>query len=226
MSVWLTGWTLGVVTLLRATFRAWQAVRIQGWLAILPAVLSSVFAIPFLGGEVFGIVALGASVGAMVVLVLFTAIGSNILFHYLLKAPTRAGRQMLDRVEGFKMFLSAVEGDRFERMAAVAKTPELFERFYPYALALGVEQAWARQFAQALAAAATAQGQNGRAGYLPSWYSGAGFSSFSPSEFSSSFSSSFAGAVSSASSSPGSSSGAGGGGSSGGGGGGGGGGGW
>jgi uncharacterized membrane protein len=36
-----------------------------------------------------------------------------------------------------------VEKDRFER---VVKTPELFERYLPYAMALGVERKWARAF--------------------------------------------------------------------------------
>ena len=225
MSVWLTGWTLGVSQLMRQVGHAWQGVRAQKPLAIPQALFKTAFSVPFLAGEVFGIFVLGRSVGAAVVLVLCFAIASNILFHYLLKAPTRAGRQILDRVQGFKMFLSAVEGDRLNRMAPVAKTPELFERFLPYALALGVEHAWAQQFVQVLAAAAGSQARGG-AGYVPSWYSGTGFSSFSPSDFTSSFSSSFSSAVSSASTPPGSSSGSGGGGSSGGGGGGGGGGGW
>jgi uncharacterized membrane protein YgcG len=226
MSVWLSVWTLGVFALMRQTVRAWQGVRAQGPLAIIPALFTSLFTIPFLGGEVFGIAILGASVGVVVLLILFCAIGSNVLFHYLLKAPTRAGRQVLDRVEGFKMFLGAVDGDRLNRMSPVAKTPELFERFLPYALALGVEHAWAQQFVQVLAAAAGSQGQGGSPGYVPTWYSGTGLTSFSPPDFASSFSSSFSSAVSSASTSPGSSSGSGGGGSSGGGGGGGGGGGW
>jgi len=34
---------------------------------------------------------------------------------------------MLDRIEGFKMFLSATEKDRLQRLAPVARTPETYE---------------------------------------------------------------------------------------------------
>jgi uncharacterized membrane protein len=158
--------------------------------------------------------------------IIAACIGINVLFHHLLKAPTLAGRALMDRVEGFKMFLTAVDADRLQTVARPDKTPQLFERFLPYAFALGVEHAWAEQFSQVLAQAATAGTTGGGTSYSPSWYSGAAFASFSATDFTSSFSSSFSGAISSSSAAPGSSSGSGGGGSSGGGGGGGGGGGW
>jgi uncharacterized membrane protein len=158
--------------------------------------------------------------------IIAATIGLNILFHHLLKAPTLAGRALMDRVDGFKMFLKAVDADRLQTMAPPEKTPQLFERFLPYALALGVEHAWAEQFSKVLAHAAAADGSGSATSFSPSWYTGSGFDSFSPSAFTSSFSSSFSSAISSSAAAPGSSSGSGGGGSSGGGGGGGGGGGW
>ena len=122
------------------------------------------------------------------------------------------------------MFLTAVDADRLQTIARPDKTPQLFERFLPYAFALGVEHAWAQQFSQVLAQATIAG--SGGTSYSPSWYSGAALASFSATDFTSSFGSSFSSAISSSSTAPGSSSGSGGGGSSGGGGGGGGGGGW
>jgi uncharacterized membrane protein len=101
------------------------------------------------------------------------------------------------------------------------KTPALFEAYLPFALALGVDQAWAEKFAAVLAAVRSPGGQ----GYQPGWYSG----SWNPSRLESSTSRLATGlgsAVASSVSPPGSSSGSGGGGFSGGGGGGGGGGGW
>jgi hypothetical protein len=226
MSVWLSGWTVGVCGLLFQVVHAWKGVRGQGVLAIPGAVVISAFSVPFLAGEGLGIYMLWSGGGTAIVAVVFLGIAINILFHYLLKAPTRQGRQLMDRVEGFTMFLKAVDGDRMTLMGAPIKTPELFERFLPYAVAMGVEHAWANQFSQVLAAAAGAQ--QGSSGYSPSWYSGAGVGSFTAASFASSFSDSFSSAVSSASApvSSSSGSGSGGGGSSGGGGGGGGGGGW
>jgi hypothetical protein len=227
MSIWLTGWSAGVAVLLVSVVRAWGSV-LSGAGGVAGAVFITLFSLPFIGGECMGFYMLKSSVGYVPIAVILLGVLSGLLFHYLLKAPTLAGRALMDRVEGFRMFLSAVDGERMNRMAPVAKTPELFERFLPYALALGVEHAWAQQFSQVLAAAAGAssQGGQGGTGYAPSWYAGTGFSTFSPEGFTSSFSSSFSGAVSSASAPASSSSGSGGGGSSGGGGGGGGGGGW
>jgi len=53
------------------------------------------------------------------------------------------GARQRERVLGFEEFLDRVEGDRFER---VIKTPEMFERFLPYAMAFGVERRWANAF--------------------------------------------------------------------------------
>jgi len=225
MSVWLTGWSFGVYVLVGNVIRAWKSVRTEGVLGTGQALFLTLFSLPFVAGECFGMGVLLVSSGLAVFSIIMVTIAANVLFHHLLKAPTSAGRQLLDRVEGFKMFLKAVEGDRLQTIIPPEKTPGLFERFLPFALALGVEQAWAEQFSQVLALAGTPSASGGT-GYSPSWYSGGGFSTFSPSGFATSFSSSFSSAISSSSTAPGSSSGSGGGGSSGGGGGGGGGGGW
>ena len=85
----------------------------------------------------------------------------NILFYHLLKAPTLLGRRILDKIEGFKMFLAATETDRLQRIYPAGRTPELYEKFLPYALALGVEQQWTEQFTDVLAAAARPDGSRG-----------------------------------------------------------------
>lgn len=137
-----------------------------------------------------------------------------------ISAPTAAGRAVLDHIAGFKQYLSITEGERLDRMTAPKDTPELFEKYLPFAIALGVENRWADRFAGVLAAAA-AQGQQGFA-----WYAGSNSPWDNPSGFADSVGDSLSSTISSASTAPGSSSGSGGGGSSGGGGGGGGGGGW
>jgi len=107
-------------------------------------------------------------------------------------------------------------------MTAPKDTPEIFEKYLPYAIALGVENRWADRFRGVLAAAAAAP--RGHSGFA--WYSGSHSPWNDADGFVSDVGSSLASSVSSASTAPGSSSGSGGGGSSGGGGGGGGGGGW
>jgi uncharacterized membrane protein len=128
---------------------------------------------------------------------------------------------VLDEMLGFKDFLEIAEKDELNLRNPPEKTPQLFEAFLPFALALGVDQEWSERFASVLAAI---RDQDGRK-YQPSWYNGR-WSSSNLSKTTSKLSGSLNTAISSSVSAPGSSSGGGGGGSSGGGGGGGGGGGW
>lgn len=139
-----------------------------------------------------------------------------------MSAPTKEGRGVLDRIAGFKQYLSVTEQDRLDRMQAPKDSLQLFERYLPYAIALGVENRWADRYTGLLAAAAAAPGTS--QGFA--WYSGSSSPWNDTGGFVNSVGSSLASTVSSASTAPGSSSGSGGGGFSGGGGGGGGGGGW
>ena len=138
-------------------------------------------------------------------------------------APTQEGRQVMDKIAGFERYLSVTEENRLEMLHPPEKTPELFERYLPHAIALGVENRWAGKFASVLAAAAA---DPSRQGNTMGWYVGSGNAWSNPSMFVSTVGASLASSVASAATAPGSSSGSGGGGFSGGGGGGGGGGGW
>jgi hypothetical protein len=227
VSFWLTFWTIGVSALLLTVFAAWHDVARHGSASLIgagKALFYTLFAIPFLGGEIMGLVFLTKVTSlAFAIFLLVSGILHGVFVH-LMKAPTFAGRRLMDQVEGFKMFLSSVDGDRLNRAAPPQQTPQVFEKFLPYALALDVEQDWADKFSGILSAAGTAPGSSGAA-YTPSFYSGSSWGSFSGAGFASSFGSSLTSAIASSASAPGS---GGGGGSdgSGGGGGGGGGGGW
>jgi uncharacterized membrane protein YgcG len=137
----------------------------------------------------------------------------------MLKAPSKSGRKVMDDIEGFRQYLGVAEEDRLNALNPPEKTPELFERFLPYAVALDVQNAWAARFAGVLAAA-------GATAAATSWYVGHREWWNDPVSFADHIGSSLSQTISSASTAPGSSSGSGGGGSSGGGGGGGGGSGW
>jgi len=145
--------------------------------------------------------------------------------YYLLKAPTVQGRKVMDEIEGFKQYLGVAEEDRLNYLHPPEKTPELFERYLPYAVALNVENRWAERFAGVLAAAAAAGAATA------AWYTGDRLSNNDWGGFASRVGDTLSSTVASASTAPGSSGGSGssgssGGGSSGGGGGGGGGSGW
>ena len=66
---------------------------------------------------------------------------------------------MLDKIEGFKIFLSATEKDRMNMMNPPEKTPGLLEKYMPYALALNVDQKWSEQFASIVSAETLAAAQ-------------------------------------------------------------------
>ncbi len=222
LTLWLAGWTGGVLALGSAAFSSWKSV-FKGSGGIAAAIGITFFALPFLAGEIVGIYMLGKTSGYATIAILIVVIFLNVLFYWLLKAPTLFGRKEMDKIEGFKLFLSVSEKDELNFRTPIDKTPELFEKYLPYALALGVENQWAERFASVLNTdLAPEQG-----GYRPGWYSGtANWAALGATGFASSLSSSFSSAVSSSSVPPGSSSGGGGGGFSGGGGGGGGGGGF
>ncbi|HNY50385.1 MAG TPA: DUF2207 domain-containing protein [Smithella sp.] len=231
MIFWLTGWSFGVVILLRVVFAAWKDVFTGGHHQLTSpakALFITLFSIPFVLGEIGGIAALVGAGSISVLVILGIMIFINALFYQLLKAPTLVGRRVLDGIEGFKMYLSTAEKDRLNLLNPPDRTPELFEKYLPYAFALDVEQEWSEQFSDVLSKAAIMEESN-----VQRWYSGPSERTFSPSLFSSGLGNSLTSAIASAASPPGSSSGGrggfsggGGGGSSGGGGGGGGGGGW
>jgi Predicted membrane protein len=219
MGVWLSGWTVACFFLGSRVISAWRAaMSIGGLKAWGKALGPTLFSLPFFAGEIFGLGVFSTAVSPLVTVLFVFLVSVNILFHYLLKAPTRTGRRVMDEIEGFKLYLSIAEKERFAMLHPPDKTPELFEKYLPYALALDVENQWNEQFAGVLTKA-TMDGSS----YHPAWYHGRHLMSGG---FASTLSSSFTSAISSSSTAPGSSSGSGGGGSSGGGGGGGGGGGW
>ncbi len=215
-SVWLTCWSIAVFVLIRNAIHLWKGVRVGGSMAQnlkKQARSNTIFALPFVAAEIGVLTALGWFVSVVALSILIALVAINVAFHWLLKAPTSAGRQLLDKIAGFRMFLQSVDADRLNRLAPPDKTPELFEKYLPYAVALDSELAWAQQFSAVLETARQTTG------YSPTWYVGSH-------GFAQSFTGSFSSAIAASTSTPGTSSGSGGGGSSGGGGGGGGGGGW
>jgi hypothetical protein len=178
-------------------------------IAMLIAVAGTVLAGIASGGA--GVPLIVAVAGLMVLVV--------VVFGVLVKAPTPAGRKLLDEIEGLKLYLGVAEREELARTPGPDAPPVLdaarYEKLLPYAVALDVEEAWTKKFTLAVGAAAAAA-----AGSAIAWYHGGGASDLG--SLSSALGSSLSSQIASSSTPPGSSSGAGGGGSSGGGGGGGG----
>ena len=66
-----------------------------------------------------------------------------VFFAFLMPARTPSGVKALERTLGFEEFLSRVDGDRIRRMNLSSET---FEKLLPYAMALRVEEKWAKAF--------------------------------------------------------------------------------
>ena len=64
-------------------------------------------------------------------------------FGWFMPARTADGAKALAGVLGFEDFLTHVEADRMDR---ISQTPETFEKFLPFAMALGVEKKWVGAF--------------------------------------------------------------------------------
>ena len=221
MCVWLSGWTAGCAALLTMVIGAWRGVFATGGRNAGSAVGLTLFSIPFLAGECFGIVMLTMTSSATAVVAIVALGVLNVVFYQLLKAPTALGRKLLDELEGFCMTLRG-QG-QFRIAGEPEKAAEVYEYYLPYAIALGSENGWSEQFTYALKQAG-ASPRDDR--FQPAWYTGPHWRSHGADGFAGVMGGALAGAVAASSTAPGSSSGGGGGGSSGGGGGGGGGGGW
>lgn len=212
--VWILIWTHGCYFIvLKAAHDIKYFFKIPSISTAWSALKSTVFCIPFLFAEIVVLFFFSSIISLVNLSFLLVMTFINVLFYHLLKAPTMQGRKILDQIEGFKLFLSTTERYRFDELHPPNKTPELFEKFLPYAIALDVENQWSEQFNTLLTNAGTP--------YQPSWYIGTTpFSTQSFSSFSNQISEGISNSLSTSSSASS------GGGSSGGGGGGGGGGGW
>ncbi len=74
----------------------------------------------------------------------------HLMFTSLMRAPTVYGREKMDEIEGFKLYLETAEKLRLDAMHPPKMTPEIFEKFLPYAMALGVENKWAGYFTKSI----------------------------------------------------------------------------
>jgi uncharacterized membrane protein YgcG len=176
----------------------------------------------FIGSLIAFVVLIVAELVTPAVVGIFVLNGlMQFVFLVLMKSPTRRGRTLMDELDGFELYLKVAEKDDLNVRHPPELTPALFERFLPFAIALGVANEWSEQFATVL----SKMGREERAAYAPRWYHG-DFNPHRLSGFVDDVGSGFSTAIASAATPPGSSSGSGGGGFSGGGGGGGGGGGW
>lgn len=109
--------------------------------------------------------------GAMLALVMV-----NVLFFFLMGAPTELGQKRNAEIEGLKHYLSVAEEDRMNMLGSPEMSPQHYETLLPYAVALGVEKPWSKAFQGWLAAAIAAGAASAVAYHGPHWYGGRTFS--------------------------------------------------
>jgi uncharacterized membrane protein len=122
------------------------------------------FALGWLGVVVsnhFGLSLFPAIIGAVL------SGGIVVGFAFVMPVRTLQGARTFEQARGFQEFLDRVDKERFER---VIKTPELFEKFLPYAMALNVDKHWAKAF-------------EGICTTPPDWYRGSHVAAFSAGAF-------------------------------------------
>jgi uncharacterized membrane protein len=81
------------------------------------------------------------------------------IFGWLMPKRTKKGAIARENILGLKQYLSVAEKERIKFHNAPKKNPEQFEKLLPYAMVLGVEKEWAKQF-------------EGIYNQAPSWYEG------------------------------------------------------
>ena len=191
---WLSFWTVAVVSLWKEFVRAFKSGN-----STVNTVTLFFVSLLFTAGEFGGlfIFSKASSIGSAIIVIVLAVL--NLIFYYLLKAPTVYGRKVMDQIEGLKLYLSMAEEDYLKYHLKFTKDVNTFKWFLPYAIALDVERKWSEKFEGVINEAA-----------LKDSFEGSGFMRhgvFSPSAFSSSFVSSMSSSISSSSSAPGSSSG-------------------
>jgi uncharacterized membrane protein len=226
LGVWLTGWTAGTASLGVRMVQMYRVARKEGGMQWGGLLFIGLFSIPFFAAEIVVAGILLFMVPSHLVFCALALGATNVAFYHLLERPTLRGRGVLDQLDGFRQYL---EGGSERRLAVEASGSEVFERFLPHAIALGLEERWAMGFGDALVPRPDVDTHNPYPWYHWHDHDHGRARRVDASTFASSLGSSLSSTLSASSSPPPSSGGGGsggGGGSSGGGGGGGGGGGW
>ena len=117
-------------------------------------------ALPYVALQVLGIADFLSSVSLAIGSGLI-ALAIVIIIGRLLTASSLKGARTQIQIKGFQEFMNRVDADRLKRMP-----PDTFEKFLPYAMALGVEHRWAKAF-------------EGIVQNPPTWYQGSYGSNFS-----------------------------------------------
>jgi hypothetical protein len=122
------------------------ALRLRsGWLKLLPGA-GAVAA--FTAAIVYMLVQLAEGVSPAFSMMIAALLLVNLAWGPQLKRRTSQGRQILDQIAGFRLFLEKVEQDRLDRLNSAGERPEMLDENLAHAIALEVQEAWGDHLAQ------------------------------------------------------------------------------
>ena len=151
-ALFFTTWALGAglmigllleVAFLPACKTAWRSGG--GWVRLLPGAAA---AGAFIWAIVYMLFKLAEGVSLAFALMLAVLILVNLLWGPQLKRRTMQGRQILDQIAGFRLFLEKVEQDRLNKLNAINEAPQILDEHLSYAIALEVKEAWGDHLAE------------------------------------------------------------------------------
>jgi hypothetical protein len=92
----------------------------------------------------FGLLA--SSTSNQLALLVSAVLLMDVIFHHLCEAPTAAGREIIEELKGYRVFVGRADADRLNRENSPGATPQLLEANSGYAVALNVERGWGEEF--------------------------------------------------------------------------------
>lgn len=73
-------------------------------------------------------------------------VGGIFIYTKVIKKPSLELVKMQSEIQGFKMYLGAAEEKQLQMFNPPKMTPEIFQKFLPYAIVLGVAKIWGKRF--------------------------------------------------------------------------------
>jgi hypothetical protein len=116
-----------------------------GWVKLLPGAAALA---AFAGVIVYLLRELGEGVSPAFAIMIAALLLVNLGWGPQLKRRTQQGRQVLDQIAGFRVFLEKVEQDRLDKLNSADEPPQILDEHLPYAIALEVQEAWGDHLAQ------------------------------------------------------------------------------
>jgi hypothetical protein len=150
-ALFFTLWALGAGLMIGLLFEMafWPACKTAlhsgGWLKLLPGAAAIGV---FVWVIVYMLQKLAEDVSLAFALMLAGLLLVNLVWGPRLKRRTALGRQVLDHIAGFRLFLEKVEKDRLDKLNSAGEAPELLDEHLSYAIALEIREAWGDHLAQ------------------------------------------------------------------------------